>query len=270
MRIEETLDDLELASAAVKGDHVLYRKPDAVIYTMGKVGSTSISTTLRAAGLRCFDIHHLDPSRLQTLMRRHFEDPDRGIMPPNLIESLATRNMLVRRAETGEVTKIITCIREPVARNISAVYQNLPKRLAGKTAEVTDRVAKYNVKAPDEWFDNDFKPATGLDIVNPHYDRTRGVFRFANRLFDVLLLKVETPDETKSRAISDFLGIELTLKRVNNARDKWYSDMYAAQVKGAALIPDNFSERCLALKYYRAFYSDEEIATAAKRYGVTL
>ncbi len=270
MSIEETLDDLELAPAAVKGDHVLYRQLDAVVYTMGKVGSTSISTTLRAAGLRCFDVHYLDPLRLQALMRRHFEHPDRRIIPPNLIESLATRNMLVRRAETGEVTKIITCIREPVGRNISAVFQNLPKRLAGKTGEVTDRVAEYNVKVPDEWFDNDFTPTTGLDIVNPHYDRSRGVFRFANRLFDVLVIKLETSDETKSRAISDFLGMELTLKRVNDARDKWYSDMYAAQVKGAASLPGNFIERCLALKYYRAFYSDEEIAAAAKRFGVTV
>ena len=263
------MDEPKQGPAAVEGDVVLHRMVDAVVYTMGKVGSSSVSAAIRAAGLRCFDVHHLDSHRLQHLIRLHLDHPDRGIIPPNLIESLAMRNMLVRRRAMGQVTKVITCIREPVGRNISAVYQNLPMRLAGKTDEVTELVAAYNINGPDEWFDNDFTPTIGLDIVIPHYDRTRGVFRFANRLFDVLVLKIETPDETKSRAISDFLGIEVAVKRVNDARGKWYNQMYQEQLKNVTAIPGDFVKRCLALKYYQAFYSDEEIAVAAERYGLT-
>lgn len=249
---------------------VLYRAPDVVICTMGKVGSTSISTTLREAGVTCFDIHHLDPVKLGALLVRHFQNRDHGIVPPNIVESIGARNALVRRRNRDEITRIITCVREPVARNISAVFQNLPIRHKDDPATVERIVSEYNVASADDWFTQDFEPATGLDLLGMAHDRSAGVFRYANRLFDVLLLKLETTDEVKSQALSEFLDRPITIQRMNDSRDKWYYGMYTEQIKRARLIPGAFARRCLDLRYFRAFYSDKEIEETARRHGIVL
>lgn len=244
------------------------RAVDAVVYTMGKVGSSTVSTSLKAAGLNCLDIHFLAPDRIVTALEAHMNNDDLREIPRHFVDSIHAYNA-VRKQER---VKLITLVREPVARNISAVFQNLPKKLEGDEAAILERLANYPTRSPDFWFENDFIPTSGVDVfadeVAADLDREADHFRFERGNLDVLVLKLEADDARKSEILSDFLGARIALERANEAARKWYYNAYKSIVADPGAIRARFVEDCAALKYFKVFYSEREREEARQRYAV--
>lgn len=256
------------AAAEGLGDLGHHRPPDVIVYTVGKVGSSSISSSLRAKGICCFDLHRLAPNRIQQLLVRSLSAADSTPVPNHLLESIAALNTLLHRRRSGIITKIVTSIREPISRNISAVFQNLPEALKGRPDEISRLVDEYSPLVPDNWFLRDFEPVTGLNVLGMAHDRERAAFRFQNERFDVLIVKTEAPDSEKSTVISDFVGNTIELRRTNESSNKWYSEIYSQCLQNARDIGNDFARRCLDLQYFRRFYSDLEIKNVSERYGL--
>lgn len=257
------------------------RECEVVVYTMGKVASTSISTSLNAHGIPCYDVHLLEPGRylaklqnivldgkepnsfkgrVETVLRRLDGAPR---IPAHMIDSLA----VMRAVKDGKPIKVISLIREPISRNISAVFQTLPLRYRRDPEAVMARLRKYSVKVPDRWFDRDFKPVTGIDVFSEEHDRTADHFRFEKGQFDVVIIKTAASDERKSEIISAFLDTPITLKRANEAKNKWYRQSYERLVAAPDQIRDAYVEECFRLKYFQAFFSDAERGAVAEKFG---
>jgi len=229
-------------------------KPDVIVYTMGKVGSSTVSASINAAGLYCLDAHVLEPDRLSNRLKTYLQAAPPQKAPPHIFDSLRAHNAIV--GATAAV-KIITLIRHPVARNISAVFQNLPNAVEGDLDKILARLRSYRVRIPDDWFDKDFRPVIGIDVFAHSVDRNAQSYRFANEKFDVLMLKLEADDNVKAAAIGGFVGRPVVLTRVNEAKNKWYADKYNKVRSDPALIRDAFEEECLKLKYFRHFYDPD-------------
>lgn len=255
-------------AAGYSGDLILYKSPDVIVYTMGKVGSSSISLSLRASSIKCFDLHRLEPRRIQELLVRSLQASDHPTIAPHLLESAAALNTLKHRRISGKITKLICAIREPISRNISAVFENMPESLKSHPDEISQRLSAYSPLVPDRWFVNDFQPVTGINVLNMEHDRERGAFHFRNDLFDVLLLKLESPDGEKAAAISNFLGANIELLRANEAKNKWYAEIYSQHLRNAREIGNDFARRCLDLDYFQRFYSELEIKSISEHYGI--
>ncbi len=252
------------------------------VYTMGKVASTSISQSLKRSGISCYDVHSLAPDRYLSILRSIGTNPDlvakavqrrwffgthvserQVVVPAHLIDSLAVMQAIIDQRPL----KIISLIREPIGRNISAVFQNLPKRLLKDPEAVLTRLRNYSINLPDNWFDRDFRAVTGIDALNMEHDRSADQFRLASEGFDVLIMKMDIPDERKSTILSDFIGRSVTVERANEARAKDYYEMYKRLLAEPCSIRSDFVGDCFNLRYFRAFFSDEERQAVARKFG---
>lgn len=115
---------------------------------MGKVASSTVSESLRAAGIQSLDVHFLEQTRILNMLRTYFENPDAKFIPEHILDSLLVKNVFVRQ----KAVRIITLIRNSIMRNISAVFQNMPIRLKDDRHEIMKWLRKYSANAPDVWF----------------------------------------------------------------------------------------------------------------------
>lgn len=244
--------------------HGFRKKIDVVVYTMGKVGSSTVSTSLKTAGFTCLDVHFWAQDRILASLKNSVDDPDIEIIPEHIIDSILARNALARQGKL----KIVSLIRNPIMRNISAVFQNMPQSTAGDEARMMERLRNYAVRTPDHWFEADFIPTTGIDIFSMSFDREADHYRLSTAEFDILLMKLESPDEKKADLLQDFMGQRVELVRANEAEKKWYYDIYRQIIDNPSLVRPAFVQECLSLKYYRTFYTEDDARRLAEKYDV--
>ncbi|MEQ8558534.1 MAG: putative capsular polysaccharide synthesis family protein [Henriciella sp.] len=250
------------------GDETLPDKKNdelIVVYTMGKVASSSVAEALGKADIDYCDVHTLAQKRYLDILRAHMNNPDFKKIPRHLMDSLNVWNAI----KADRPIKIISLLREPVSRNTAAVFQNLPISLQDDEEEILERLRNYPANQLDRWFDEDFIPLTGLDVFSMDIDPSAGHFEFGNDEYDVLMLKVDLDDERKSELISQFVGHEVTVERSNEAKSKWYADIYSKLRTDRRVLSKEFLEACMSLKYFRTFYSLEERRAVAERYSYT-
>jgi hypothetical protein len=238
------------------------KKIDVVVYTMGKVGASTVSTSLRTAGFACLDIHFWAPERILASLKNSLDDPDIEIIPEHIIDSILVRNALTRQGRL----KIVSLIRNPIMRNISAVFQNMPASAAGDFDRIMERLRAYSVRTPDHWFEADFIPTTGIDIFAAGFDRGADHYKFSNDAFDILLMKLEAPDARKADLLREFMNHPVEVVRANVADRKWYFDVYKRIIDNPSIVRPTFVQECLELKYYRTFYTDEDARKLAERF----
>ncbi|MEQ9465314.1 MAG: putative capsular polysaccharide synthesis family protein [Haliea sp.] len=107
---------------------------------------------------------------------------------------------------------------------------------------------------PLRWFDEDFRPGTGLDVYDFGFDRDAGSALIKSGGFSLLLLRYENLPEL-APGIAGFVGIEeLRLERANISEDKHVPfSIKAMQQQGQAMIPAALAERIYTTRYARHF-----------------
>lgn len=243
----------------VGGEVIIPEYNDVMVYSMGKVASSSISMALNRGNVSCYDVHTLFGERLKVSIGWHVDNPDHLTVPLNLIQSIEAYNA----CQVVDKISIITPIREPVFRNISAVFQNAPRKMSDE--KILKRLRDYRPGVPDYWFRSDFIPATGIDVLNMEHDRSQYSFEFENDKFRVLILKTEASDAEKSEIISNFLGRDIQIKRTNIGDNKWYSELYRKIKENIDVMGPEFVQKCFNLDYFKAFYSDEQMREVLKK-----
>ncbi|MBD3391257.1 MAG: methyltransferase domain-containing protein [Chitinivibrionales bacterium] len=246
-----------------------------VIYQMGKVGSSSLLESLKSHGVSpVYRVHYLTPHGLADAQRANA-----GAVLPHIAQSRELRAVLEDRPERFE-WKIISLVREPVGRNVSALFQNLEKRLGcapdeafsggpGRVRELAQRfLNEYNHDIPLSWFDNEMKATFGIDVYAQEFPITRGYTIIAGSRADLLLLRLEDLDRCANNAVEKFLGIrDFSLSRANTGASKNYAGVYR-QVKKNLVLPQDYLDRMYGSKYARHFYTSQERATFRLDYTI--
>ncbi len=236
-----------------------------VVYQMGKVGSTSIQRSLLAQGCRSYHTHDLGygGSVSAALLKGSMVQARRRYMAYRL-----TR--LLRDDVRYERVKLITPVREPVARNVSAFFQTLPIRAVREqsVAGLQRRfIETYKHTLPLDWFGRKFRPAVGVDVMASGFDAEQGWVCLAGPRVSVLVLKCELSDAVKAGCVGDFVGVEgFTLGRDNAAGDKAVAGVYRAFCD-SLVLPGDLLERMMGAAYTRHFYTEAERAAMAARWG---
>jgi len=99
-----------------------YAKQDPliIVYQMGKVGSRSVFESLKESGVKpIFHVHRMIPSNIERVKNGYRK---RNVTPLNERIGPILYNKILKSKRKA---KIITLIREPLGRNISAFFQNL-------------------------------------------------------------------------------------------------------------------------------------------------
>jgi len=250
-------NDLKLAQALRKSDC-----EPVIVYQMGKVGSRSITDSLKNCGVDpVFHIHRMNPDNIKRVKDEYLK---KGRKPLNERSGIILYKNVCRKKRKA---KFITIVREPVSRNFSAFFQNF-KRFTGsefKESKLYTQklirifISEYMHDVPLIWFDIEIKNTLGIDVYNFQFPKEKGHMVIQKNNFELLVLKLEIPDRKKQDAISEFMNLhDFRLIRANVGKDKDYSETYK-KFKDKIQMPHSYLKTMLNSKYSRHFYTDLEI-----------
>ncbi|MEO1287299.1 MAG: putative capsular polysaccharide synthesis family protein, partial [Chloroflexota bacterium] len=185
--------------------HVQRMKP-LLVYQMGKVGSSTIASTVDTyAQYPVYHVHNLRPKHLQGLTQ---DLSSRGIaIPPHLYTGKMVSQHIIAR---GLPAKIITLVRDPIARALSDFFQNYTfhtgKTFVNDLAIVQDHIESHlkrdHFDYPLRWFQNEFQPILGIDVFEHPFPHEQGYLRIKTEGYDILLLRIETDDAIITQALA--------------------------------------------------------------------
>lgn len=248
----------------------MHGKDPIIIYQMGKVGSSSIKESLKALGMgvAIYHVHHLDRDPLKRSEGTNVTK--NKPVPPEPVWATRYIGKLIREYGGNHKWKIVTLVRDPVARNISAFFQTIHLSFSEFDQQViegtlnVDRLIEtflnsYNHDYPITWFDQEMKPVFGIDVYNSEFPKTIGYKIYKGDHAEVLLIRAEDMDKCSPAAFREFLNIEkFGMITVNVGSQKQYSQIYR-QFIDRINLPESYFDRMYSSKYAKHFYSHTEI-----------
>lgn len=254
-----------------------------LVYQMGKVGSRSIVDSLKAMNLD------------QPVYHVHFLNPDNILKADHMLHHLYGRHYNVNRwclyesrfviqhflQQPPKNLKIISLVREPVARNISSFFHNIDKFIpncaaryqAGKidVGEITRHYLQsfHEHNFPLTWFDDEMKNVFAIDVFSAEVSLSRDqrVFVYEHDALDLLVMRTEDIDDVAQEALQEFLQIkDFRLKQANVSSKKSYNRVYDDFTKFVKL-PETYLTTVYESQYARYFYRPPEIERFRARWS---
>ncbi len=228
-----------------------------VVYTMGKVASSSTSRAILAAGLNCLDIHNMNHEKILAVAQGWINKGQ--FPPPNICVSMAHRERLLVK---NNKCLYISLVRDPIARNLSGFFQNLHhmddviKNESDPEKLTQHFIDSYQHDLPLNWFDREYKAQLGIDVFSWPFDRKNRYTH--NAATNTILFRIDCPDEVKSQVLTDTLGREITVGRLNVGANKDYSALYE-KIKNRVSFPTAFLDKMYNSKFVRHFWLPNEI-----------
>lgn len=229
--------------------------PLAVVYTMGKVGSSSVSAGLRAAGLAC---HHIHSLRHDTLLRQTRTALAQNRFPPrHTCLSMAWREQILDR----ERCRYISLVRDPMARTLSAFFENLFRRTDGLTAASPPEALfeAYCAEAHHEhwldWFGFEFRDQLGIDVFARPFDRAARMVELPES--HTVIFRIDCPETRIAEVLSRTFGRPVAPIPTNIGSQKDYAAAYAA-VRQMARFPRDLTDRIYDSAFVRHFWTEAE------------
>ena len=223
------------------------------VYQMGKVGSTSIYRSLsQQYPGAVLHTHSFSPNH---------ENPNTGILRD---WALVKKRPL----------KVISLTREPIGRNVSAFFENFerdtgtPYSASRYTIEELKAIflANYRHDIPLTWFDRHILENFGIDVYASPFPEN-GIATYSRENIELLVMRLDIPDNEKVAAIKKFLGLEeFHLHNKNIGGEKDYSATYREFSSKVKFAPDYIEQMCRS-KYFNHFYSKEAIEAARMKWS---
>ncbi len=224
-----------------------------IVYQMGKVASMSVYTSLKE-------------QYPGTTLHRH------ELIPTEWQDA----TLLNHTNNLHKPLLIISMMRDPIARNISAFFQNFEVITGVKPAD-----SKFSMKEletiyftnpkmdhdpPYTWFDKNIKRHLGIDIFAQPFPKEEGSARFKNGSIEVLLMKAEIDNTKKEKLIKELTRLNsFELKSSNVGEDKEYAGMYS-EFKKSVTIPKEYLDTFYNSPAIKYFYTDAEIESMRKKW----
>lgn len=251
-------------------DLYLARRQPIIVYSMGKVASSSIIRTAQKLDQgSVFQVHFMHPPHVQWAIDTYTQ---RG-MPPE--DHLQLGQRLYRRVILRKrPARFITLVRDPIARNVSSFFQNFELNTGVKYGEAPlsarEMLEHFHANYDDDyaltWFDQEIMPVLGIDVFAHPFPREKGYQCLNNGAFDLLIIKAEADDTVKAAALAEFLDVEpVALVQANVGAEKAYAAEYR-DFKQALHFDPAYVDTLYQSKLVQHFYSAEEIAAMAARW----
>ena len=269
-----------------------------LVYTMGKVGTSTLTRSLKRhfGDHEVIQVHWLshgelaedDAHHLAVARRYAGTNVERRLFPFFVWRGQHVRNVVLDRRKLGSKIQVITLTRDPVARNLSSMFQNLLSRFD------YDFAAHLKLKGPDKvkkdmreiffknyvnrtehikrdanpltWFDTEMKTNLGIDVFASDFDRAAGYQIYRTPDIDMLLIRTENLNKCAEESVREFLGRDdFHLDEANVSSEKDYGEVYH-QFLNELTLPVHYLDRLYGSKMARHFYTDQELSAFRHRW----
>jgi hypothetical protein len=223
---------------------------DVILYQMGKVGSKSVHHALHKRNVQVIHAHW---------MCGEFPDSEFPTTKPNIVEIIAE--------DTAPPMKVISLVREPIGRSISAYFQRIntySDNYRHKSAVELQKelIDNYPVEYPDLWFEKELMSVFDFDPFSIPFDHSKGYLIQEAGRHKLLIIRLEDANKILPKVIWKFLGVRNVRMEEQNMFKKRHNgtnlgNKYRELEK--LKFPKSFVDRNYGLKYARHFYTPEEI-----------
>lgn len=276
------------------------------VHQMGKVGSTSVFHTLQAAlpDFPVFHTHHYTAETILKVARKTMSDE--GQLPPHLRDSVLFRDWVRKAAKSrergrkiprGPFIHLISMVRDPISRNMSAFFENIERWLARlseqdqkrieswlkvykKTGEtppedITDVLErfqklftdKYREDLPERWLSKELCKPFDFELMATPFDREKGYTIYEYPSCRLLFMTLESLNDVLVPALQKFLGLpKIEAARANTGTDKRYAPLYK-RFTSTIDLPPEYLDRAYDNDMTRYFYNAKQIEAFRARWS---
>lgn len=240
----------------------LYTGDQILIYQMGKVGSSTLEKSISKLGINVRHIHSFGNTSNYNFNK---ESKLKGIKKI-IMKNIYKLTFRMRRKNI----RIITLMRDPVSRNISTLFQELPAMLYKHEKNNNRREQKLDImldefleeyvdgNIPLKWFDEELKYFMGIDLFNYPFDKERGSLYIKEGKIELLVLTAEKLNYNKDIIVEFINNESFEFINTNISSEKWYSEINK-NFKDNHKINFRKYEHFYNSKTVNYFYSKEDI-----------
>ncbi len=260
--------------------------PDPIIvHQMGKVGSKTVELSLiiayEALGIQV-PIYHTHILNDFKQARRDALQGQNRRNPADTLAALEHGESIRKRIDENPAQhwNIVSLVRDPIARNISAFFEGLPEYIPDwRERYAQGALTAYEIKALflsldlaygrlDYWFDSQMKPipAFGIDVFATPFPYEIGYKIYPGTAqASLLLIRLENLKECAESAMQEFLGLKnFSPINTNLGDEKEYAALYHAFKE--LPLPVDYVDGMYKTQFTRHFYSDAELDTFTQRW----
>ncbi|MGR9052254.1 MAG: putative capsular polysaccharide synthesis family protein [Gammaproteobacteria bacterium] len=251
--------------------HIAEKDDLILVHQMGRAASMTVTNTIRTMHLQdpVYHTHWLNAQSVKERVARVNSWKNNGAGPLNVRVAELLSPEIHNRLQDRK-WKIISIVREPVARNVSAFFLDIERFFDNffdryEKNEITLEEMKevfineFPHDMPLNWFEVEMEEPFGVDVFSQEYNDQKGYMVFDKKNVSVLVIKLERLESCYKHAFRDFFGkepYELVNTHVTDA-DKNYG-MYKDFLREVEL-PESYLDRMYDCAYVRHFFTEEEI-----------
>ncbi len=245
------------------------------IYQMGRVGSNSIKVSLEQT-YRSLDIkptilngHFLN--KFDLLEERVQKDlQNTANFMHDLIDVKKTFNDALEEIPENQKIKLISLVRDPVARNVSTFFFALDEFIPGWKQRIEKGTLTMNdihklfiskrtfVLTAFYWFEEQMEPVFDIDVYSKPFPKEKGYKIYSSPKADLLLMRLESLKHCATNAFHEFLDItNFKISKVNAGEDRKAGELY--RLYKTQPLPSEYVEWSYSFKLARHFYTPLEI-----------
>jgi Putative capsular polysaccharide synthesis protein len=244
-----------------------------LIYQMGKVGSSTVYAALddQALPVPVEHVHLLaNHDAIEAAIRATYPDPSTTL--EQLDRGRRVRESIDRQPDVR--WNVITLVRDPVVRNVSAFFQSLHELVPeARDGDVplsvlgTAFTEKFGQNAPLKWFQEQLTPVFGIDPYATPFPHAQGFQILEGERARLLILRNEDLTDCLATALQAFLGIKIRdIPDANESGVKWYGPMQK-KLLTEFQFPPEYLDTMYSSEYAQHFYTPAEIARSRARFG---
>jgi hypothetical protein len=264
-----------------------HRGVPVLVYQMGKVGSTAVYRALRSlpADYSVYHVHTLNRNLVRAAHSAYRATyRTRRIVPHHLFASERLLDELKAEQPRGR-WKVITIIRDPIARNISSFFQDIElrhpswgfsKRLRQQsTSELVDDLVELFMSSHDHseplrWCERELGGVLGTDVYATPFPTNLGWERYDSDVAQVVLVRLENLGVAWPECVSRLFDRALpALPAANLASEKSYAELYRS-FKQRLKLPLSYIEDMYGSPFAQHFYTAAERDRFALRWTASV
>lgn len=250
-----------------------------LVHQMGRAASMTITNTIKSMNLNSpvYHTHWLNKQSVDERVARINSWKKNGIGPLNVRVSELLSPEIEKRLIARQ-WKIVSVIREPVARNVSAFFLDIERFFPDFFERhqnnelplelIADVFLKeFPHKMPLDWFDVEIQAPFEIDVFNADFDEQKGYMIIEDENVSLLVIKLEKLNTCFKGAFSEFFeqSPEALINTHVTSEDKTFGmyDDFLCEVE----LPESYLDEMYDCEYVRHFFSDEEVQNFRRKWS---
>lgn len=249
--------------------NIVFGSEFILVYTMGKVGSTSLYYSLRKKiGSKVIFVHRMNRENIAIYNKPFIKNK---VKSHRFELALFVKRKLIDKLKP---ISVITAVREPVSRNISDFFQDFRAYNDGKDfheISVEDSVRNFVVNyphfLPQRWFEMEFTAILKMNVKDICFDTNKKYAILEKDNLRLLIIRTDLENEIKNRVLQRFLSIDDLKIGVHNAnQDKGYYANYNEFLEKVKL-PEPMIMEIYSQEHVKYFFTKKEIDKFRKKWS---